>query len=93
MVHRAASACEAGGDPQLAYLVFKPSPDTRTADMQTIHDDLTHLWSLLGDPKRFPFYLVEVHLSPTAAFDAIALLPKEATDEAVRGALCNEPLF
>lgn len=95
MVHRAASACEAGGNPQLAYLVFKPSPDVRTADMQTIHDDLTHLWSLLGNPKGFPFYLVEVHLSPTAAFDAIASLPKgnEATDEAVRGALCKEPLF
>lgn len=95
MVHRAASACAAGGNPQLAYLVFKPSPDPRTADMQTIHDDLTHLWNLLGNPKRFPFYLVEVQLSPTAAFDAIASLPKgnEATNEAVRDALCNEPLF
>jgi hypothetical protein len=95
MVHRAASACDAGGKPQLAYLVFKPSPDPRTADMQTIHDDLTHLWNLLGNPKKFPFYLVEVQLSPTAAFDAIASLPKGngATNEAVRDALCNEPLF
>ena len=83
------------GNPQLAYLVFKPSPDPRTADMKTLHDDLTHLWNLLGNPKRFPFYLVEVQLSPTAAFDAIASLPKgnKATNEAVRDALCNEPLF
>jgi hypothetical protein len=95
MVHRAASACKAGGNPQLAYLVFKPSADPRTADMQTIYNDLTHLWNLLGNPKKFSFYLVEVHLSPTAAFDAIASLPKgnEATNEAVRDALCNEPLF
>jgi hypothetical protein len=95
MVHRAASACEAGGNPRLAYLVFKPSPDPRTADIQIIHDDLTHLWNLLGTPKRFPFYSIEVQLFPTAEFDTIASLPKgnEATREAVRDALCNEPLF
>jgi len=95
MVHRAASACAVGEKPKLAYLVFKPSPDPRTAVIQTIRDDLTHLWNLLGCPKGFPFYVVELSLSPTAAFDAIASLPKgkEATDETVRGALFNVQLF
>lgn len=95
MVHRAASACAVGSNPQLAYLLFKPLLDPKTADIQTIRDDLAHLWGLLGSPKGFPFYLVEVQLSPTAAFDAIASLPKgnEVTDGDVRGALCNEPLF
>ena len=89
MVHRAASACAAGGNTKLAYLVFKPSPDPRTADMHVIRDDLTHLWNLLGNPKGFSFYLVEVQLSPTAAFDAIASLPKgnEATAQQVSAAL------
>ncbi|MCX6832565.1 MAG: hypothetical protein NT028_10645 [candidate division Zixibacteria bacterium] len=89
MVHRAASACAVGKMPRLAYLVFKPSPDPRTADIQTIHKDLTNLWSLLGNPKGFPFYLVEVHLSPTAAYKAIESLPKrdKATAEQVKAAL------
>lgn len=95
MVHRAASACAAGVDPKMAYLVFKPSLDPRTASIQQIQADLNHLWGLLGRPKGFPFYLVEMQLSPTAAFDAIASLPKgdEATNETVRDALCNGPLF
>lgn len=76
MVHRAASACSAGRDPRMAYIVFEPSPDPKTESMQTIRDDLTHLWNLLGNPKGFPFYLVEVQLSPTDEFDAIAPLPK-----------------
>ncbi len=95
MVHRAASACAAGKTTKLAYLVFKPSPDPKVADIKTIHDDLSRLWNLLGSPKGFPFYLIEVQLSPTAVFDAIASLPKgnEATNETVQDALCNEQLF
>lgn len=89
MVHRAASACSAGGHPRMAYIVFEPSPDPKTAGMPTIRDDLTHLWSLLGKPKGFPFYLVEVQLSPTAEFDAIAPLLKgnNATAQQVSAAL------
>jgi hypothetical protein len=95
MVHRAASACAAGVNPKMAYLMFEPSLDPKTASIQQIHADLNHLWDLLGNPNRFPFYLIELQLSPTAAFDAIASLPKgdEATNKAVRDALCNEPLF
>lgn len=73
----------------MAYIVFEPSPDPKTAGMSTIRDDLTHLWRLLGNPKGFPFYLVEVQLSPTAEFDAIATLPKgyNATTQQVSAAL------
>jgi hypothetical protein len=89
MVHRAASACAAGKMPKLAYLVFKPSPDPKTAAISTLRNDLTHLWNLLGSPKGFPFYLVKVQLSPTPAFDEIEPLPKrdKATAEQVKAAL------
>jgi hypothetical protein len=89
MVHRAASACATGKMPRLAYLVFKPSPDKKTAAIQMIRNDLTHLWSLLGNPEGFPFYLVEVPLSPTPAFVAIRSLPKgdKATAQQVKATL------
>jgi hypothetical protein len=96
VVHRAASACKAGKIPTLAYLVFKSSRDPKTADIQTIRDDLTRLSCLLGSPEQFPFYLVEVQLTPTDAFAAIASLPKgkEATEQQVRAALHgSDPLF
>jgi hypothetical protein len=76
MVHRAASACATGKMPRLAYLVFTPSPDKKTAAISKLLNDLTHLWNLLGNPERFPFYLVEVPLLPTPAFEKIAPLPK-----------------
>ncbi|MBN2107591.1 MAG: hypothetical protein JW832_09190 [Deltaproteobacteria bacterium] len=95
MVHRAASACSAGSKPKLAYLIFKPSDDPRTASAQTIRDDLAHLWGLLGRPSEFPFYLVEIFLTPTAAFNKIAHLPKneETTSELVKQALLSDRLF
>ena len=95
MVHRAASACAVGGHPRMAYLVFEPSPDPKTADIPSLLDDLAHLSSLLDRPDGFPLFLIEMHLSPTPAFDVIAKLPKgnEATGKAVQDALCNERLF
>ena len=89
IVHRAASAYAAGSDPKMAYLVFKPSPDPRTASIQQIQADLKHLWDLLGNPRTFPFYLIELRLSPTASFDTIASLPKghKATTRQVSAAL------
>jgi hypothetical protein len=89
MVHRAASACAVAADPRMAYVVFKPSLDPKTADISTLHDDLKHLWNLLGNPKSFPFYLIEVKLFPTAAFGAIASLAKgnESTAQQVSVAL------
>jgi hypothetical protein len=89
MVHRAASACAASGNPQMAYLVFEPSLDTKMASIPQIKADLKCLWNLLGSPKGFPFYLVEVHMSLMAAFYKIKLLPKgnKATAEKVRTVL------
>lgn len=95
MVHRAASACEAGADPRLAYVLFEPSPDSKTPPAQTIFDDLSHLWSLLGEPADFPFYLVKIPLFGTGAFDSLIKLPKgNETGVKVRTALYgNNPLF
>lgn len=92
MVHRAASACAAGSNPRLAYLVFEPSDDPRTADIETIRDDLRRLWYLLGKPEEFPFHLIEVQLSLTEAFNAIKSLQKGSveTEEIVRKALRSD---
>jgi len=95
MVHRAASACAAGNDPRMAYLVFEPSGDPRTASIQQIQDDLQRLWKRLDYPSTLPFYLIVVHMNPKAAFNTIISLPKgsQSTDMAVRAALSNEQLF
>jgi hypothetical protein len=95
MLHRAASACAAVHNPKLAYLLFKPSPDPKTADIRTIRDDLMNLWKLLGNPSTFPFYMSVMQLSPTDSFHSVSSLQKgdEATHEAVRDALYNERLF
>lgn len=89
MVHRAASACAVGSEPRMAYVVFDPSPDPDPMRIPELRGDLAHLWSLLGDPKGFPFYLVEVRLSPMAPFDGIASMPKGhiATARSVMAAL------
>ncbi|MDY0096508.1 MAG: hypothetical protein RBT80_27740 [Candidatus Vecturithrix sp.] len=76
MVHRSASACAVAADPRMAYLVFKSSLDPKTADFSTIQDDIKHLWNLLGKPKSFPFYLIEMYLLPTSAFNAIVSMAK-----------------
>ena len=95
MVHRAASACEAGSNPSMAYLVSTPLPKGTPANIQQIHADLTCLRSLLGKPTVLPFYLVEAHLSPTGAFNAIVSLTKadKATEQKVRAALSGNNRF
>lgn len=96
MVHRAASACVAGNDPRMAYLVFSPDPNLQPSKTSQLQKDLEHLWELLGRPEGFPFYLVEVQISPTAAFDAIKYLPKKgpSTASQVRNSLLGStPLF
>lgn len=96
-VHRAASACAAcDSNPKMAYLLFKPSPSPHTADANTIRGDLEHLWQLLGSPTSLPFYLIEVNMNPTTAFEAIASLEKGTDDtiQRVTGALLgSKPLF
>lgn len=96
MVHRAASACDAGNDPRMAYLIFSPGPNQQPSNTRQLQKDLEHLWILLGSPVGFPFYLVEVQISPTAAFNAIKSLQKgqASTASQVRNALLgSNPLF
>lgn len=95
MVHRAASACAAGLNPKLLYLQFTPLPNGTPADCLHLREDLYNLHSLLGSPVDFPFYLVELEVKPTAAYVAIASLPKGSTETAVKmmAALKGDPLF
>ncbi|MDA9934378.1 hypothetical protein N9B88_01295 [Rubripirellula sp.] len=84
MIHRAASACGAAECPSLAYLVFRPSMFEYTTDTRLIRDELAHLWRLLGRPKDFPFFLVEVEMKYTKAFERIAKLPKKSQETTLR---------
>ncbi len=95
MVHRAASAAAAGKNPKLAYLLFKPSPDPRAATTNAIKNQLALLWSALGSPSNFPFYVVEITLTEEEAYQPLKLLPKcEETSEALSAALQGDlPLF
>lgn len=96
MLHRAASACLSGSNTKMAYLVFEPSPDARTASSRQIEADLKYLRGLLGNPKSFPFFLIRVSLSQALGFQEIASLPKKqpATARQVIAALSGgRPLF
>ena len=94
-VHRAASACFNSEQPHLAYLHFIPDPSGLGATSEQYQSDLKHLKDLLGNPKRFSFYLIDVEIKPTAAFEQIRNLPKgtSETASAVLAALENGPLF
>jgi hypothetical protein len=97
MIHRAASAVAAGPEPSLAYLVFKPAADKRCASPDQIYKKLSDLWTNLGRPQTFGFHVVEISMTPTAAYTPLQALPKrnEATSEAVSAALQDlaPPLF
>jgi hypothetical protein len=94
-VHRAASACSLARPPALVYLHFAPSPTKGSATSDQYRRDLRHLHHLLGSPDRFPFFFVEVPLTTTNFFDAIAGLQRGAveTDRKVRKAIMNTRLF
>jgi hypothetical protein len=95
MLHRAASAAVAE-KPSLAYIVFKPSPDRQSATADSVAVELLRLWTLLGRPASFPFYVVEIEIMPTDAYEPLRLLPKgqDSTAQAVKAALYRpEPLF
>ena len=77
-------------------LLFEPFTLANTATSQQVLADLTCLWNLLGKPRSFPFYVVDVQLSPMAEFARIASLPKgkPATGQLVSDALRGkDPLF
>jgi hypothetical protein len=94
MVHRAASACFASKQPQLAYFKFAPS----VASAARFDDYLLSLELLhgrLGNPIDYPFFLVEIQIAPTEAFRCIENLTKGESDTAVRvrNALRDSKLF
>jgi hypothetical protein len=94
MMHRAASACLLSKKPSLVYLQFVTASATR-AHANHYHTDLTYLHGLLGRPAAFPFYLVQLPVTPTDEFRKIESLKKglRATDRAVRAALLSGGLF
>lgn len=95
MIHRAASACLAGDSPSLLYLHFHAHDDPRAATLKQYRDDMTKLYSALGRPEGFPFFVVEQPIVPLDSFRGIEGLGKRVpgTDAAVRAALTDGPLF
>jgi hypothetical protein len=96
MIHRAASAAFTSDSPRLAYFLFKPSPDSGSAMPDAILGKLEDLWTLLGKPEKFPFYVVEIETTPTEDYTPLRSLAKGegATAEAVVAALRDSnPLF
>ena len=90
MVHRAASACAVNKRPALAYLLFKPSPDPKSASSAAVFVDLKHFWEILGCPRDFPFFLIEVTLFPTELFKALSSLKKaRLKQEKMSSLLCK----
>lgn len=94
-VHRAASACFNSAQPHLAYMHFIPDPSGKGATSKQYQSDLEHLNNLIGNPKRFNFYLIDIEIKPTSAFEQIRNLPKASfeTAQKVRAALTNTTLF
>lgn len=94
MMHRAASACILSKKPSLVYLQFVTASASR-AHASHYRTDLTYLHGLLGRPAAFPFYLVQLPLTPTDEFRKIESLKKglRQTDRAVRVALLRGALF
>jgi hypothetical protein len=94
-LHRAASACAAGGKPTLAYLAFTPGPHGGPAESSHLRDSLEQLAAALGSGASLSLWLIEVETRPTAAFEQISRLPKgdPLTGAEVRAALQGSPLF
>lgn len=99
VLHRAASACAVATanqcQPHVVYLHFHPSPLRSSATTRQYLTDLRRLHALLGNPGGIRFTVVEMPLTPTAAFEAIKDLDKRAKESAtqVKAALCSGPLF
>lgn len=95
MIHRAASACMAGESPQLAYVVFTPRPASKSSAAPKARKKLELLWGVLGQPNTFPFYLIEVPITPTDAFHRVQQLPQgpRRTTAIKAGIVADTPLF
>ena len=75
MLHRAAFACSENGVPTMAYIEFAPLPSGRQ-QKSTLMKDLINFHSFLGTPETLRFFLVEVLVVPTNAFEATMTLPR-----------------
>jgi hypothetical protein len=93
MLHRAASSCIDRTAPRLAYLQFTPQPSGGPG--ATVKYDLVELHRLLGQPKDFPFYLIEIEVTPTRYFRPLEPLVKglPMTGRKVRSAILGSQLF
>jgi hypothetical protein len=96
MIHRASSAAYAGKQSRLAYFLFKPSPDPRSATGYDILKELSKLKSCLGHPQNFPIFVVEIELGLTPVYKPIQAMRKGQpnTAMAIQSALqASQPLF
>tara|TARA_R110002111_G_scaffold18931_1_gene46158 strand:- start:8584 stop:9369 length:786 start_codon:yes stop_codon:yes gene_type:complete len=73
MVHRAASAVEAGKKPAVAYFCFKMNSLSKGAKTEKIVKRLTELWNLLEQPSTLPFYIAEIEIVPTEVYESLQI--------------------
>ncbi|GAA4441181.1 DUF6946 family protein [Bremerella cremea] len=69
MVHRAASAAEAGASPGMAYFLFEVEGFSSGASQDAIQYELKRLRTFL--PASFRLHTVKVHLEPAKAYETI----------------------
>lgn len=94
MIHRAASACAAGENPALVYLIFHEGNEL-SSDKNFYRSQLSALHAAFGTPASFPFLLVTMQIERSAAFERLTRLKKgdDATGQLVRNALLKDALF
>ena len=98
MIHRAASAVEAGKKPSIAYFLFKMKSLTKGATTDEISKKLKELWNLLGKPNSLNFYVAEIEIEPTDLYESLQVDAsskcKEEISETIIDALQgNDALF
>ncbi|QDU05935.1 hypothetical protein V6x_56790 [Gimesia chilikensis] len=98
MIHRAASAVEAGKKTSVAYFLFKMKSLTRGATTDEITEKLKELWDLLGKPNSLNFYVAEIEIEPTDLYESLQVDAnsqcKEEISETIIDALQgNDALF
>ncbi|WP_367014015.1 hypothetical protein [Bremerella sp. JC817] len=83
MVHRAASAAEAGTCPAVAYFLFEVEGFSSGASQDAIQNELKRLRTFL--PASFRLHTVKVHLEPAKGYEKIRGLSPgdEKTSESI----------
>ena len=98
MIHRAASATEAGRNPSVAYFCFKMKSLPKVAKIEKVVKQLTELWNLLGQPSTFPFFVVEIEIKATEVYEkmqreAKTKSMKELPESVISALQGKQPLF